>query len=300
MPNLKGKVAVVTGASRNVGMGIAFVLGDCGATVYVTGRSTRGALTRADFPTTIEDTAEMVTARGGVGIPVCVDHTVDEQVEALFERIKQEQGRIDILVNNVWDGYKGVNDGTYDAPLWEQPLWRWEAMFDAGSRAHFTASRFAIPLMLPQRQGLIVMTTYLTPHTMEGPTSLVSLSKWTINGLVYALAHQLWKHNIAVVGVVPAGSDGFVWGWSREELRCMHDALHTTGSLNAFFREHRSVKGGESPEYTGRAVVALTTDPNVMEKSGLVRRVVDLTLEYGFTDIDGRRPSGYGLTEGGA
>ena len=141
---MKGKVAVVTGASRGGGRGIALALGEAGATVYVTGRSTRRAPTRADLPgTTIEDTAEQVTARGGAGIPVRCDHTDDAQVTALFERVQSEHDRLDILVNNVWGGYENYDPATFDAPFWEQPLWRWDRMFTAGVRAHFAASRLA-------------------------------------------------------------------------------------------------------------------------------------------------------------
>ena len=160
MQRLKDKVVVVTGASRGGGRGIALVLGEEGATVYATGRSIRGGSTRPDLPgTTIEDTAEQVTARGGIGIPVQCDHTQDKQVEALFQRVKQEAGRLDILVNNVWGGYENYDDASFDLPFWKQPLWRWDKMFSAGVRAHFTASRLATPLMISHYQGLIVNTT---------------------------------------------------------------------------------------------------------------------------------------------
>ncbi|MBC8492172.1 MAG: SDR family NAD(P)-dependent oxidoreductase [Chloroflexi bacterium] len=160
MQRLKGKVAVVTGASRGAGRGIALVFGEEGATVYVTGRSVRGASTRPDLPgTTINDTAEQVTARGGVGIPVRCDHTVEAEIEALFERVKQEHGRLDILVNNAWGGYE-EHDGIFEGrPFWELSLLRWNKMLTVGVWSHMVSSYFAVPLMLPQRQGLIVNTT---------------------------------------------------------------------------------------------------------------------------------------------
>ena len=133
---LTGKVALVTGASRGAGRGIAQVLGEEGATVYVTGRSAHNGRVTEGRTGTIDLTAERVTARGGVGIPVRCDHTADAEVEALLERIKQEQGRLDLLVNNVWGGYERYSDADFDGPFWEQPLWRWDTMFDAGVRAH--------------------------------------------------------------------------------------------------------------------------------------------------------------------
>ena len=148
---MRDRVALVTGASRGGGRGIALVLGEEGATVYVTGRSVRGASTRPELSgTTIDDTAEQVTARGGVGILVRCDHTVDEDVEALFARVEEEQGRrLDVVVNNVWGGYERDPEGDFVSPFWEQPLWRWDAMFTAGVRAHYTASRLAVRLMIP-------------------------------------------------------------------------------------------------------------------------------------------------------
>jgi len=295
---LKGKVAIVTGSSRGVGRGIALVLGEEGATVYVTGRSSRdGQQTlvydfdgKPDYYSgTVEETAELVTARGGIAIPARVDHTVDEQVEAFFERVKQEQGQLDILVNNVWGGYENMKN--YNVPLlWEQPLRSWDAMFDAGSRAHFVASHFAIPLMLPQRHGLIVNTTYpWYPWDRERmPKSIGGLSKWTVNGLVCVMAHQLREHNVAAVELSPGG---WVWDAYKETLKSVYDALRTSGNLSELVRERSDIEGGESPEYTGRAVVALALDPNVMQKTGLVLPVPDLAREYGFTDIDGRQPN---------
>ncbi len=155
---LRGKVAVVTGASRGGGRAIASVLGEAGATVYVTGRSTRGADATENLSGTIDETAEGVAARGGTGIPVRVDHTVEAEVAALFARVRDEQGRLDLLVNNAWGGYEGYDGATFDAPFWEQPLSRWDAMFAAGVRTHFVAARFAAPLMIERGTGLIAGT----------------------------------------------------------------------------------------------------------------------------------------------
>jgi len=274
MQRLKGKVAVVTGASRGGGRGIALVLGEEGAAVYVTGRSVRGASTRSELPgTTIEDTAEQVTARGGVGIPARCDHTVDAEVEALFERVKQEQGRLDILVNNVWGGYEKDPEGDFVAPFWEQPLWRWDVMFVAGVRAHYTASRLAARLMISQRQGLIVNTTFWDRGKYFAPLSYY-LSKTTINRMVYGMALELRKHDITAVALSP--------GWMRTEA-VMAD-LPPNGRPSP-----EEVERTESVEYIGRAVVALAADPDVIKKSGSVLTVGDLAREYGFTDVDGRQ-----------
>lgn len=275
MHQLKGKVAVVTGASRGGGRGIALVLGEEGATVYVTGRSTRGDSTRPDLPgTTINDTAEQVTARGGVGIPVQCDHTADDQVEALFERVKQEQSRLDILANNVWGGYENYNDETFDVPFWKQPLWRWDKMFTAGVRAHFTASRLAAPLMMSRRQGLIVNSTAWDRGKYLGNVPYY-VAKTAANRMVYGMALELRAYNIAVVALAP--------GWMRTEdvlLRFKTDEHH--------WQEVPELRDTESTEYVGRAVAALATDPNVMEKSGNTLMVGNLAREYGFTDIDSR------------
>jgi NAD(P)-dependent dehydrogenase (short-subunit alcohol dehydrogenase family) len=282
MQRLKGKVAVVTGASRGGGRGTALVLGEEGATVYVTGRSVRGASTRTNLPgTTVEDTAEQVSARGGMGIPVRCDHTVDAEVEALFERVKQEQGRLDVLVNNVWGGYEKDPQGDFVAPFWEQPLWRWDAMFVAGVRAHFTASHLAVPLMLPQRQGLIVNTTFWDRDRYFAPLPYY-LAKTAINRMAYGMALELRAYNVAAVALSP--------GWMRTEA-VMAD-LPPNGRP-----QPDEVEQTESVEYIGRAVVALASDPDVMEKSGSVLTVGDLAREYGFTDVDGRQPPPFRIPE---
>jgi len=275
MRRLKGKVVVVTGASRGGGRGTALVLGEEGATVYVTGRSIRGDSTRPDLPgTTIEDTAEQVTAGGGVGIPVQCDHTLDEQVEALFERVKQERGRLDILVNNVWGGYENYNDETFDVPFWKQSVRRWDKMFTAGVRAHFTASRLAAPLMMSHQQGLIVNTTAWDRGKYLGNVPYY-VAKTAVSRMVYGMALELRPHNITVVALAP--------GWMRTE-----DVLRRFKTDEQHWQEVPELRDTESTEYIGRAVATLATDPNIMQKSGNTLMVGDLAREYGFTDVDGR------------
>jgi len=274
---LKGTVAVVTGASRGAGRGIALVLGEEGATVYVTGRSTREETTRPDLPgTTIDDTAEQVTARGGLGIPVRCDHTVDEDVEALFGKIGEEQERLDILVNNVWGGYEGIMDSDFGAPFWEQPLWRWDRMFGAGARAHYTSSRLGAQRMVPQRRGLIVDTTFWDRGRYLSNLPY-DLAKTAINRMAYGMALELRTHGIAAVSLSP--------GWMRTEDVMAHN--HTPEELAQT----------ESVEYIGRAVAALAADRDVLRKSGRTLRVGDLAREYGFTDVDGTQPPAYMMAD---
>jgi NAD(P)-dependent dehydrogenase (short-subunit alcohol dehydrogenase family) len=271
MNSLRGKVAVVTGASRGAGRGIASTLGEAGATVYVTGRSVRGASTTENLPGTIEETAEMVTARGGTGIAVRCDHTVDSDVRDLFERVHREQGRIDVLVNNAWGGYEHHDYRTFGAPFHEQPLYRWNGMFTAGLRAALVASYFAVPVMLRQRHGLIVSIT-----AWDRDKYLVNVfydvAKNAINRMTFAMARDLGPFNIAAVALAP----GFM---RTERVAASFEAAGNKDYLNFT----------ESPEYAGRAVVALASDQHVLEKSGKVLAVGDLAEEYGFTDIDGRR-----------
>jgi NAD(P)-dependent dehydrogenase (short-subunit alcohol dehydrogenase family) len=285
MQRLKGNVAVVTGASRGAGRGIALALAEEGATVYVTGRSARGDSTRPDLPgATVDDTAELVTARGGAGIAVRCDHTADEQVEALFERVTREQDRLDLLVNNAWGGYEDYgSDAAFDAAFWEQPLWRWDRMFDAGVRAHYTASRFAAPLMMARRQGLIVSTTFWDRGKALSNLPY-DLAKTAINRLAYLLALELRAYNVAAVAVSP--------GWMRTEAVLQHYAIAEDG-----WRDIPDLARTESTLYVGRAIAALAADPEVMTKSGQVLATGDLAREYGFTDVDGRQPPAYRMAD---
>lgn len=282
MKSLEGKIAIVTGASRGAGRGIALLLGEAGATVYVTGRSVRESSSRPELPgTTIEETAEMVTARGGVGIPVRCDHTNDQEVESLFSRVEAEQGRLDILVNNVWGGYEKDPNGLFPGPFWEQPMWRWDAMFQAGVRAHYSASRLAAQLMIPNKQGLIINTTFYDRGKYFQPLSYF-LAKNTINQMAYGMGLELREHNIAAIALSP--------GWMRTEA--VLAVIAPDGEPKPEDYEQT-----ESVEYIGRAVVALASDPNVMKKSGQTWTVGDLAREYGFTDVDGRQIPPFQFTD---
>lgn len=290
-PDLHERVAVVTGASRGVGRGIALVLGECGATVYVTGRSTRGGPTTVGHgehggstpqPETVEETAELVTARGGLGIPLRVDHTVDGEVEALFGRVMREHGRLDLLVNNVSGAEESDHGRVVGVPLLEQPLefWQraWQAMFVAHVRAHLLATRLAFPLMAPQRRGLIIDTTFST-HRWPG-ISLLYLATATTNLISSALARELSPHNIAAIalGIGNVRTEG--------KLRWFHtDEQH--------WQEVTDLREMHSTEYAGRAVAMLAADSQVLEHTGRLLELPDLARVYGFTDIDGRVDAGY-------
>lgn len=290
---LAGCIAVVTGASRGAGRGIALELGAAGATVYVSGRSTReqpatayGQLMSLSglqrLPGSIDDTAEDLTREGGRGIAVRCDHTRESEVQTLFARVMAEQGRLDLLVNNAWGGHESF-DGVFDAPFWQHPMTHWDTMFDRGVRNHLLASRCAAPLLVRQGRGLIVTTTFWDrDHYLRG-NLFYDLAKAAMNRLAFGMAQDLRPHGVASIAVSP--------GWMRTEFVL---AGHQTDE--AHWHERPALARTESPRYLGRAVAALAADPAVMDKTGAVQRVADLAQEYGFTDVDGRRVPAFEMT----
>jgi NAD(P)-dependent dehydrogenase (short-subunit alcohol dehydrogenase family) len=261
LADLSGKVALVTGASRGVGRGVALGLLEAGAVVYATGR-------------TIE--AEAFDDERGVAVRC--DHTDDREVEAVFRRVADERGRLDVLVNNVWGGYENMLEAgefTWPRPFWEQPLWRWDAMFTAGVRAHYVASVHAARMMVARRGGLIVNVSFWAARKHVGNVAY-GVSKAATDKLTADTAHELRAHNVAVVSLYP--------GLVRTE-KVMEAA--------AFL----DLSNSESPQFVGRAVAALAADPNVMAKSGLVLVAAAVAEEYGFTDVDGKRPRPLTLAE---
>jgi NAD(P)-dependent dehydrogenase (short-subunit alcohol dehydrogenase family) len=291
-PPLKDCVAVVTGASRGAGRGIALELGAAGATVYVTGRSTRAEpaagyaellrLSGLDrLPGSIDDTAEELTRLGGRGIAVRCDHTREEEVQALIERVQREQGRLDLLVNNAWGGHETFN-GVFQAPFWEHDLAQWDSMFDRGVRNHLLAARCAAPMLVKQGRGLIVTTTFRDRDRYLHGNLFYDLAKASMNRLVFALDQELRPHGVASVGVSP--------GWMRTEFVLIG---HQTDE--AHWTERPELARTESTRYVGRAVAALAADREVMRKSGVVHAVGELAREYGFTDTDGRQPPPFEL-----
>jgi NAD(P)-dependent dehydrogenase (short-subunit alcohol dehydrogenase family) len=283
MQPLTGRVAVVAGASRGAGRGIALALGEAGATVYVAGRTVRGGPKPPDgAPGTIEDTAEEVTARGGAGIPVRADCTVEAEVAAVFDRVGREQGKLDILANAVWgaaDVLPTLEDEQADwgHPFWEQSLGQWHGQMTAGPFAYFLTSSHAARLMASAGTGLIVSVTDgvvdgAPPDEYQGQL-LWDLSHHCINRMMRGMAVEAKPHGIAVITLMP--------GFMRTERVLMN---LKTEELKKFYRFDLS----ESPEYLGRAVAALAADPDVLRKTGNIHFVGDLAREYGFTDIDGR------------
>jgi NAD(P)-dependent dehydrogenase (short-subunit alcohol dehydrogenase family) len=280
MPDrLKGKIAVVAGASRGCGRGIAVALGEQSATVYVTGRSIRGGPLPIDLISgTIEDTAAEVTRRGGVGIPMQIDHTDATQNKNLFDRVQAEQGRLDILACAVWGGNERFVD-----PIWKQPFWNlpgefWEDFMGAGPQAFWLAARQAARLMFQQGSGLIVAISEPTIEAdkLSGNVQFdlfEHLPHYALNRLVVSLAPESRKAGITLLGLLP----GFM-KTERVQVHMQDEALQKLYRYDL----------AESPEYTGRAVVAIASDPNVIAKSGQLVFVGDAAKEYGFTDIDGR------------
>jgi dehydrogenase/reductase SDR family protein 1 len=262
MVDLTGKVAVVTGASRGVGKGVVLGLAEAGATVYATGRT----VPDESFP------------RNPRVVPLRCDHTVDEEVEAVFQHVVAEQRRLDIVVNNVWGGYERmVEDGefTWAKPFWEQPLWRWEAMFAAGVRAHYVSSIYAARMMVRQRSGLIVNLSFWAAQKHIGNVAY-GVAKAATDKMTADMAHELREHQVVVVSLYP--------GLVRTE-KVMESAAYL------------DLSNSESPQFIGRAVAALAADPSVRRRSGRVLVAATMAQEYGFTDIDGKQPRPLTLAE---
>jgi dehydrogenase/reductase SDR family protein 1 len=267
MGTLEGRVAVVTGASRGIGKGIALALGDAGATVYLTGRTVEPG--SAALPGTIGETAEAVTKRGGRGIAVRCDHGNDAQIASLFERVADEQaGRLDLLVNNV---FKVPDPPVWGGGFWEHPVSIWDDMVGIGLRAHYVASVHAAPMLIAQGRGLIANIS-----SPGGGTYLFSVfsaaygtGKAGLDRLSADMAHELRSKNVAVVSLWP--------GAVKTEF-VLASAAQSGGRMD--------LSQAENPIFTGRAVVALFGDEGVMEKSGKVLVVADLSREFGFRDDD--------------
>lgn len=278
MAALHGKVAVVTGGSRGVGKGIAIGLGAAGATVYVTGRTTQEGTDVEQLGGTVFRTAQEVTAIGGRGIAVACDHRDDAQAEELFEQVKNESGRLDVLVNNAWGGYERMaHDGqfTWGKPFWEQPFWRWDAMFDNGVRAAFVASALAARMMIEQGSGLIVNISFWAAQKYMANVGY-GAAKAAVDKMTADMAHEAEKFNIAVLSLYPG-------------------LVRTESVMRA--AEYFDMSNSESPQFTGMVIAALASDPNIMSKTGKVWVGAALAEEYGIVDIDGKQPRPVTLEE---
>lgn len=277
MQTLRGRVAIVTGATRGAGRGIARALGEAGATVYCTGRSVRGRPATEGRPETIEETAELVSAAGGTGIAVQVDHLVPGQVEALVARVRAEQGRLDVLVNDIWGGDALTE---WDKPFWEHSLPNGLLMLERAIHTHIITSHYAAPLMIERRQGLIVEITDGVGPEYRG-NLLYDLAKASVIRLAYGMAEELRPHGVTALALTP--------GFLRSEAVLDHFGVTAEDWRDAVAKDPHFAFS-ETPLYVGRAVAALAADPAVSQKSGGAFTSWGLMEEYGFTDEDGSRP----------
>ena len=279
---LTGKVALVAGATRGAGRGTAVALGEAGATVYCTGRTTRERRSEYDRPETIEETAELVDAAGGEGIAVEVDHLDPMQVEALVQRIEAERGRLDVLVNDIWGGEKLAE---WNTPLWEHDLDGGLRMLRLAIDTHLITSHFGLALLVQRPGGLVVEMTDGTLEYNAGNyrlSAFYDLAKTSVIRLAFAQGKELAPHGCSAVALTP--------GWMRSEMM-----LENYGVTEDTWRE---AEGGnphfkaisESPRFVGRAVAALAADPRVGDRNGGSFSSGGLAREYGFTDLDGSQP----------
>ncbi|MFD7256098.1 SDR family oxidoreductase [Streptomyces sp. NPDC059874] len=281
---LEGRVALVAGATRGAGRGIAVQLGARGATVYVSGRSTRGRRSEYDRPETIEETAELVTSAGGRGVPVVADHLVPAEVEALVARIDAEQGRLNVLVNDVWGGERLFE---WDSTVWEHDLDNGLRLLRLAVETHAITSHHALPLLLREPGGLVVE---MTDGTAEYNASryrnsfFYDIAKSSVLRMAFALGHELGPRGATAVALTP--------GWLRSEMM-----LDNFGVTEANWRDaltkvpHFAIS--ETPSYVGRAVAALAADPEVSRWNGRSLSSGGLAGVYGFTDLDGSRPDAW-------
>jgi NAD(P)-dependent dehydrogenase (short-subunit alcohol dehydrogenase family) len=281
---LKGKVALVAGGTRGAGRGIAVELGAAGATVYVTGRSTRDGRSEYDRPETIEETAELVDRVGGRGSAVRVDHLEPEQVRTLVGRIEDEQGRLDVLVNDVWGAERLFE---WNVPVWEHSLERGLRMLRLAIDTHIITSHFALPLLIKNEGGLVVEMTDGTAEYNENNyrvSLFYDLAKTSVIRMAWTQAQELASHGCTAVALTP--------GWLRSEMM-----LENFGVEESNWREATVIQPhfviSETPRYVGRAVAHLAADPEVARWNGRSLSSGALAKEYGFTDLDGSQPDAW-------
>jgi NAD(P)-dependent dehydrogenase (short-subunit alcohol dehydrogenase family) len=279
---LAGKVALVAGATRGAGRGTAVALGEAGATVYCTGRTTAVRRSEYDRPETIEETAELVTAAGGTGVAAAVDHLEPSEVEALVGRIDVECGRLDVLVNDIWGAEKLFE---WNVPVWEHDLEKGLRILRLAVETHLVTSRFALPLLIRRPGGLVVeMTDGTREYNAERyrVSTYYDLAKTAVIRLAFTQGIELAPHDCTAVALTP--------GWLRSEIM-----LENYGVTEANWRDGAAVNPhfaaiSESPLYVGRAVAALAADPDVSRRNGGSFSSGELAREYGFTDVDGSQP----------
>ncbi|MDQ0863192.1 SDR family oxidoreductase [Arthrobacter globiformis] len=279
---LRGKVALVAGATRGAGRGTAVALGEAGAVVYCTGRTTKGQTSDYRRPETIDETAAMVSAAGGTGIAVAADHLNAPEVEALVRRIDHEHGQLDILVNDIWGGENLIQ---WNTPLWEHHLDGGLRMLHGAVDTHLVTSHFALPLLIRRPGGLVVEMTdgtreYNTAHYRL--SVFYDLAKSAVLRLAFSQAEELKPFGCTAVALTP--------GWMRSEMMLEHYGVTEANWREAAATNPHFAAISESPRFVGRAVAALAADSDVYRRTGGSFSSGGLALEYGFTDVDGSRP----------
>jgi NAD(P)-dependent dehydrogenase (short-subunit alcohol dehydrogenase family) len=275
---LSGRVAVVAGATRGAGRGIARALGEAGAIVYCTGRSVSGNPSPYARPETIEETAAMVTAAGGTGVALRVDHTVEAEVEALFARVDADHGRLDVLVNSI-AGEDRILGGW--GTFWKTDFTRGTDALRQTLLSHLITAKHAAPSMIKRRRGLIVEVTEGDTVFGGGGNALSDLVKCSLKGFAARMAGELRSHRVAAVSITP----GYLRSESMLERFGVTEANWQDGG-----KRDRNFLESESPLFVGRAIAALAADPKILERSGDVLSSWELSRDYAFTDYDGRRP----------
>jgi NAD(P)-dependent dehydrogenase (short-subunit alcohol dehydrogenase family) len=279
---LDGKVALVAGATRGAGRGTALALGEAGATVYCTGRTTRERRSEYNRPETIEETADLVTAAGGEGIAVAVDHLQAGQVEALVQRIDAERGRLDVLVNDIWGGEQLFE---WETPVWKHDLDNGLRMLRLAIDTHVITSHFALPLLIRRPRGLVVEMTdgtreYNTEHYRL--SMFYDLAKSAVLRLAFAQGQELAPHGCTAVALTP--------GWMRSEMMLEHYGVTEANWRDGAATSPHFAAISESPRFVGRAVAALAADPQLHRRNGGSFSSGGLARDYGFTDLDGSQP----------
>ena len=270
--DLSGRVALVTGASRGVGRGIALGLGEAGATVYVTGRTVEEGTSPARLPGTVHATAAEVTRLGGTGVAVPCDAGDDDQLAAVVRRVEDESGRLDVLVNSAWGGYERFTDGSpfNPGPFWEQPLGLWDAMHRIGVRAHYVTSALAAPLLITTGGGLVVSISSFAGQVVVPPVPY-GVAHAAIDRLARDMAEDLRPHRVASLSLYPG--------------------LVLTESVQANLQHFADQPNRETPRFVGRVVAALAADPDVLRLTGRWLVAAEVAAQYGVVDEHGTLPA---------